>query len=193
MMSRWLQTPLLRRILFVLGNLAAGLAIVLACIVPVRDLLAERDRVILQQKTTLARLEAVAARETPRPAEDKETVPGAGEFLTGKTDGIISADLHTRLKSMIEGAGAQQRSVRNLQPRADGEIRYIGSHIELFGPTAAIHRAVYAIESAKPYLFVASATIRLAPSMGKAGTPGEPILEVQLDVLGAMRSEAREP
>jgi hypothetical protein len=74
MIPPW-QTPALRRVLFVLGNLAAGLAILLACVVPVRDLLAERDREILRQRTTLARLQALAAREAAMPAIAKETAP----------------------------------------------------------------------------------------------------------------------
>ena len=62
MIQPWPQAPLLRRLLFVLGNLAAGLAIVLACVVPVSELFADRDREILQQRMLLARLQAVASR-----------------------------------------------------------------------------------------------------------------------------------
>jgi len=191
MIPPW-QTPALRRVLFLLANLTAGLAVILICVAPVRNLLAERDREILQQRTTLARLQAVVAREAGMPAA-KETALGEGEFLAGKADGIISADLQTRLKAMVEGGGAKLRSVRNLQPKADAQLRYIGSHIEVLGSMAAIHRAIHAIASAKPYLFVTSATIRLAPPMGQVGAPREPLLEVQFDVFGAMRTEAREP
>jgi general secretion pathway protein M len=186
MIPPW-QTPALRRLLFLLGNLTAGFAIMLTCVIPVRDFLADRDREIQQQRTTFARLQAVAAREAGTPALAK------GEFLTGKADGIINADLQTRLKGMVEVTGARLRSVRNLQPKADAQVRYIGSHVEVLGSMAAIHRAIHAIESAKPYLFVTSATIRLAPPMGQAGAPQEPLLEVQLDVFGAVRTEAREP
>jgi hypothetical protein len=94
---------------------------------------------------------------------------------------------------MVEGVGAKLRSVRNLPPRAETQMRYIGTHVEVLGSMAAIHRAIHAIESAKPYLFVTSTTIRLAPAVAQAGAPQEPLLEVQLDVFGAMRTEAREP
>jgi hypothetical protein len=187
----WLQTPSLRRLAFVVGNLAAGLAIAVACGVPLRDLLAERDHEVLQQRATLARLHAVAAREAGRPAAAKETPLGEGELLTGKADGIINAELQTRLKGMVEAAGARLRSVRNLPPKVDAQLRYIGVHVQALGSMAAIHRAIHAIESAKPYLFVASATIRLAPPTSQAGAPQEPLLEVQLDVFGALRAEAR--
>jgi hypothetical protein len=193
MTQAWLQAPPLRRLLFVLGNLVAGLGIVLACVVPVSALFEDRDREILQQRVVLARLQAVASREPSVRSQAKQTALGEGEFLTGKTDGAVGADLQTRLKSMVEAAGAKLRSVRSLQPKTDAQMKYIGSHIELVGPIAAIHRAVHAIESAKPYLLVAGGTIRLTPPIGHVGIPREPVVEAQLDVFGAVRIEGREP
>jgi hypothetical protein len=193
MILHWPQTPPLRRLLFVLGNVVTGLAIVLACVVPVSDLFADRDREVLQQRVTLARLQAVASREASVRSQAKQTALGEGEFLAGKTDGAIGADLQTRLKVMVEAAGARLRSVRPLQPKTGAQIRYIGSHIELFGPIATIHRAIHAIESAKPYLLVVGGTIRLAPPSGPVGMPQEPVVEAQLDVFGAVRIEGREP
>jgi hypothetical protein len=192
MMQPLFHAPLLRRSLFLLGNLAPGLVIVLAVVVPVKELLAERDREILQQRAILSRLQAVAAREVSTPAVHKAGA-GADEYLTGKTDGIIAAELQTRLKGMVETSGGRLRSVRSLQPRTDAQTKYIGSHIEMVGAIAAIHRAVQAIESAKPYLFVTGGTIRLAAPTGQVGAPQEPVIEAQLDVFGAVRIEAGEP
>jgi hypothetical protein len=183
----------LRRLLFILGNLAVGLGIVLACVVPASGLFSGRDREIAQQRVALARLQAVASRESSVRSQAKQTALGEGEFLTGKTDGAVGADLQTRLKVMVEAAGAKLRSVRGLQPKTDAQVRYIGSHIELFGPIAAVHRAIHAIESARPYLLVVGGTIRVAPAMGQVAMPREPLVEVQLDVVGAVRIEAREP
>jgi hypothetical protein len=193
MTRAWLQAVPLRRLLFVLGNLAAGLAIVLACVVPVSELFEDRDREILRQRTVLARLQAAASREPSVRSQAKQTALGEGEFLAGKTDGAIGADLQTRLKVMVEAAGARLRSVRALQPRTDAQLRYIGAHIELFGPIAAVHRAIHAIESARPYLFVVGGTIRLAPPISPVSMPREPLVEAQLDVFGAVRIEVREP
>jgi hypothetical protein len=191
MIPLWLQAPLARRILFLLGNLAVGMIVLTACILPISDLLADRELEIRHQQIVLARLQAVAARAAPVKAQGEGVPLGEGEFLKGKADGVISADLQTRLKGMVEAAGAKLRSVRILQPRTDGQIRYIGSHVEAFGSIVVIHRAIHAIESAKPYLLVTGGTIRLAPPAGQAGQ--EPVLEVQLDVFGAMHIEARGP
>jgi hypothetical protein len=188
----WVQTPVLRRLLFLLGNVAGGLAIVLACVVPVRELFADRDREILQQRMLLSRLQAVAARGASAPAARK-TASGDGEFLAGKTDGSIAAELQTRLKTMVESAGARLRSVRSLQPKTEGQTRYIGSHIEMSGSIAAIHRVVHALESARPYVFVTGGTLRLATPAGRVGMPQEPVIEAQLDVFGAVRIETAGP
>ena len=108
-------------------------------------------------------------------------------------EGVIGADLQTRLKGMVETAGAKLRSVRTLPAETHEQTKYIGSRIELYGPLAAIHRAIYAVETAKPYLFVRSVAIKLAPPIGQVGIPQEPLLEAQLDIFGAVRIEAREP
>jgi hypothetical protein len=193
MIPPWLQAPLPRRLLFLTGNLAAGLAIMFVGVVPVMGLLADRDREILQQRMILSRLQAVAAHDVSMQSGAKAVPLGDGEFLTGKTDGAIGADLQARLKGMVEAAGAKLRSVRNLQPRTDAQLRYVGSHIELSGPIAAIQRAIHAIESAKPYLFVTSGTIRVAPWVGQVGLPQAPLIEARLDIYAAVRVAAREP
>ncbi|WP_079585707.1 hypothetical protein [Bradyrhizobium lablabi] len=66
------------------------------------------------------------------------------------------------------------------------QIKYSGSHIEIFGPLPSIHRAVYVIESAKPYLFISGATLKISPAT-RQGTPEEPIVQAQLDILGAIQ------
>src|SRR5262245_34401820 len=112
MTPRGLQTPLRRRLLFLLGNLTAGFAIMLVCVIPVRDLFAERDREVQQQRVILSRLQAVATRDVSIPSGTNAAPLGEGEFLNGKTDGAIGADLQGRLKGMVEAAGAKLRSIR---------------------------------------------------------------------------------
>jgi general secretion pathway protein M len=186
-----LQAPLARRLLFVVGNLAVGVAITFGIVVPVSELFGDRDREILHTRAAIARLRAVAVREV-QPTAKKIDV-GDGEFLTGKTDGVIGAELQARLQGIAGAAGAKVRSIRSLQPKTDGQTRYVGSHIDMLGPIAAIHRAIHAIEIAKPYLFVTSGVIRLAPTVGgQAGTPQAPLIEAQLEIFGVMRIEARE-
>jgi hypothetical protein len=192
MISLWHDSAWLRRLAFVAGNLAAGLVILFACVLPMRDLFAERDRQIIEQRTTLARFRAVADQDTIVQAAAGKSAASQGEFLIGKTEGVISADLQTRLKAMAEAAGAKLRSVRSVAAHSDEQTKYVGSRVELFGSLAAIQRVIYAIESAKPYLFVKSAAVRLSPPAGQMGVSKEPLIEAQLDVFGAVRIEGPE-
>lgn len=192
MIHLWPQSPWLRRLTFLSGNLAFGLVITAVCILPVRDFFSDRDREIIQQRMTLSRLRAIGAQEASVQSAAKRATAEQGEFLAGKNEGVVNADLQTRLKGMVEAAGAKLRSVRILQPQTYEQTRYIGSRIELYGPLRAIHRAIYAIESARPYLFIRGAMIRPSPPIGQIGIAQEPIIEAQLDIFGATRIEARD-
>jgi hypothetical protein len=171
MISLWHNSAWLRRLAFVGGNLAVGAVIMFAGVLPMRDLFAERDRQIIEQRTTLARFRAVAGQDTVVQSAAGKIATHQGEFLVGKTEGVISADLQTRLKAMAEAAGAKLRSVRGVPAQSDEQTKYVGSRVELFGSLAAIQRAIYAIESAKPYLFVKERAIRLSPPVGQMGVP----------------------
>lgn len=192
MIVPWQQAPWLRKVAFVAGNLAVVAAIALSILLPVRDYLAERDAQILEQRAMLARFKAVAGQESALQAAAGKVVTDHGEYLAGKAEGVIGADLQTRLKGMAQAAGVKVRSVRGLPTQGDEQTRYVGSRIELFGSLAAIHRAIHAIESARPFLLVKAAALRLSPPIGQTGTPQEPIIEAQLDVFGAVRIEAGE-
>jgi general secretion pathway protein M len=117
----------------------------------------------------------------------------SGEFLTGPNENVISADLQTRLKALTDGAGARSRAVQALPLKIGEQNRFSGSRIEIFGSLQSIHRAIYAIESAKPYLFISGAVIKTAPAINRRGVPEEPVIQAQLDVFGAVQVNGKEP
>jgi hypothetical protein len=184
-----------RRALFLLGNLAMCVVIVVGIAMPIHAFFVDRDNRIADQLKVLARLSAVAAQaaNVQSIVSDTSAEMRGGEFLTGPNENVISADLQTRLKAVTEGAGARSRAAQALPLKTVDQIKYSGSRIEIFGSLPAIHRAVHAIESAKPYLFITSAAIKVSPSVGNPGIPGEPVMQVQLDIFGAMQVNGREP
>lgn len=192
MITLWQLNRWPRRLAFLAGNLAVALVIAFACILPVRDFFADRDQQIVEQRMMLSRFKAVADQEATVHAASRQTAADHAEFLVGRNEGVISADLQTRLKGIAEASGAKLRSVRSLPAKSDEQLKYVGSRIELFASLAAIHRAIHAIENAKPYLFVKGAVIRLSPPIGQTGVLQEPIIEAQLDVFGAVHIEAAE-
>ena len=177
--------------------LAANLAVILISfalfVAPVLDFFLDRDAYVAQQRVLLARLTAIVAREPSVQAATRKAAeePKRGEFLVGPNEGVINADLQTRLKTMAEQAGARLRSVQGLPPKTNEQVRYVGSRLEISGPLRAIHRALYAVESGRPYLFVTSAVIKPSRSLNGPAAREEPITEAQLDVFGAVQVEER--
>jgi general secretion pathway protein M len=112
-----------------------------------------------------------------------------GEFPAGANDGVVGADLQTRLKAITEAGDTKLQSVQSLPVTPNGLIKYVGARIELIGTLAAIQRAIHALESGKPYLFVTAATLKSSSAVTRPEAPAEPVIDAQLDVFGALRPE----
>ena len=184
-----------RRSLFIFGNMAICAVVVAIVVVPIVTLFADREEQIVTKTRALARLNAITAQASSLQSitADTSVQMRGDEFLSGPNENVISANLQARLKAIVETAGARSRAVQALPLKTSDQIRYSGSRIEIFGPLPSIHRAIHAIESAKPYFFITGATIR-APSPGsKAAMSEEPIIQAQLDIFGALQVSGREP
>ena len=198
--AAWRDRPWLRPSAFVAGNVAAVLAIVAFVVLPVQAFFAERDAHIADQRALLARLAAIAGQQTrvQAAAREADAQVEQGEFLVGTNEGVIVADLQTRLKTTAEAAGARLRSVQSLPPKTREDVRYVGARLDVYGPVAAIQRTLHAVEAGKPYLFVDAAVVRAAPTINTPAIPNgttqqEPVIDAQLDVFGAVHLKGREP
>ena len=194
MMGRWRNSAWLRRAAFLGGNLTAGLVVVGFFVIPLHGFFADREAQIADRRALLARLEAIAAQESgvQALARRAEAAPQQIEFLAGANEGVANADLQTRLKAIVQAAGARLRSVRALPPRTNQQMRFIGAQIEISGSLRAVHHTVHTLENAKPYLFIASAVIKPALQTNRPESPEEPILDAQLDIIGAVQLAGRE-
>lgn len=182
------------KLLFVLSNLAAITAATFFVVLPVDAFFADRDERIADQSKILARLRGVVAQESniQAIASDTKSQLQSGEFLSGQNENVISADLQTRIKALTSGAGTQPRAVQALPVKAADQVRYAGARIEIVGSIQSIQRAVFAIESAKPYLFIAAATIKNVPVVSRPGVSAEPAISAQLDVYSAIQIAGRD-
>jgi general secretion pathway protein M len=185
------SNAIVRRTTFVAAHIAIMLVASWLWVIPFWDIFAERDVQIAKQLALLGRLEGIAAREGAvqdllrRAAIELDD----GEFLAGANDGVVGADLQTRLKAITEAGGAKLQSVQSLPVTPNGAIKYVGARIELIGTLAAIQRAIHAVESGKPYLFVTAATLKSSSAVARSDAPAEPVIDAQLDVFGALRPE----
>ncbi|MBU6462905.1 MAG: hypothetical protein KGL35_22450 [Bradyrhizobium sp.] len=177
-----------RRVLFIFGNFSAAFILVSVLIIPIYEAFADRDSRIELQSKRLARLEAIANENERVEALASQTKAQmlTGEFLTGPNENAISAELQAKLKAMTEAVGARSRAIQTLPAKTVDQIKSAGVRIEIFGSLQSIARAVYAIETAKPYLFVSAASMKMA-SASPPGAREEPVVQAQLDVFGAMQ------
>jgi hypothetical protein len=195
--NRWRESIWVRRGAFIAAHVGLALAIFNLAILPVHDFVMDRDAQVGEQRAVLARLTAIANQESTvlELAKRGESDNGQAEFLHGPNDGAISADLQTRLKSLAQAANARLRSIRALPARTNDDAKFVGAQIELTGTHRAIEQAVYAVETAKPYLFLVAAAIKPTAQMrapvNSAGVTEEPTLDAQFDIVGAVQIEGR--
>jgi general secretion pathway protein M len=183
-----------RRAVFLFVNVLACGLIAGLVIMPTSAFFAERDRYIANQRKTLARLDAISSQfeNVQSIASETDTQIRGGEFLSGPNENVVGADLQTKLKSVVESGGAKSRAAQALPARTSDLLKYIGTRIEVAGNLQSLHRAIYAIENSKPYLFILGGTIKPSPSVVKQGVTEEPLLQAQLEVFGAVQV-GREP
>jgi Type II secretion system (T2SS), protein M subtype b len=192
MIGKWQDAPWIRRVVFLGLNLAVCLAAFILIIHPIRAVFAEQNAQIAVLSETLARMNSVANRKSDVEAlaRQVDAESDLGEFLAGANEGVANAALQARLKTMTEAAGARVRFVQGLPAKNSGQIRYIGARIDLYGALEAVHKAIYAVERGKPYLFVSNASVRLSPSVSAQAATTEPVIDAQLDVFGAVQMES---
>ena len=189
----WLRTRWLRQATFLALNLAAGLTLYGLVVAPVWAFFSARDAAIADQRVLLARLVAMANQDASVQAAARDTAEELkrGELLIGPNDGVINADLQTRLKTMAMQAGARLRSVQGLPAVTSEQVRYAGARLEIQGTLRSIQQALHAIESGRPYLFVTAAALK--PPHASHNPREEPLIEARLDIVGAVQIEERAP
>jgi hypothetical protein len=189
MKFNWHPDERMRRVIFLAAHLAAFVTCLALVILPIGDFFADGDARIAEQRTQLARLESIVSQEAHvrAVAQQHDAEAQQGEFLVASSEGLVNAELQTRLKSFTESAGARVRSAQNLPPKTADQVRYSGSRIEIYGSLQAIRKTIHAIEGAKPYFFVAAADMKLALPTGRPGAVDEPVIQAQLDVFAPMQ------
>ena len=175
--------------LFLALNGVAGWALYAFFVAPVQDFLSSRESYISDQQVLVARFASIAAKESEVQALAGEigTQLKRGEFLAGVNDGVVGAELQTRLKGMTESTGARLRSIQALPVETRDQIKYLGMRLDIFGPLQAIERTIYAVESGTPYLFITAAVVRPSTPISNQNMSQEPTIDARLDIYGAVQ------
>jgi|SRR5262249_11509953 len=186
--------PWLRRAIFIAATMSAAAILYSGVIAPIQEFFSSRESLILEQRELLTRLQSIAGREPEVEAAARDLAEHAkrGEFVVGPNEGVVNADLQTRLKAKAEQSGAQLRSIQALPLKTVDGVVYAGSRLEISGSLQAIQRTLYVIETGTPYHFITDAVIKPSmPSTGP-GNPTEPKIEARLDIVVATQLAGRQ-
>jgi hypothetical protein len=123
--------------------------------------------------------------------QDVDDRPFADLLLGEGTPAILSANLLTQLKELAAANGIDVLRAGNLPPNRQGPLVLIGGELEMSGAVPAVYALIGRIQSARPYLFIDSLTIRAADPA--AGEDGETSVAVEMRVQGAIIADASAP
>ncbi len=185
-------SPPLRR-LAALAILAVLLtAAITGLVVPLVSAYADAERTVAQERAAVAHAQlsgidpdALKA-ELARLRDQRGPVPGT---LQSANESLAAAELQNRLKSAIETAHGELRSVQGLPSRVEGGFRRVTVRGQAMLRIAGLRAALYDLESASPLLFLDNVEINARPD--KSGRPGaaeDPNLDVRFDLYGYMRA-----
>jgi general secretion pathway protein M len=189
----YLTTPQGRRALFIGVNLFGLLLVYLIFIAPARQAISDGDEAIAERQQTLARFEAVATHEAQIQDYARQVAEsnGQGELFDGDSDGVISANLQARLKSIAEGAQVTVRSIQMLPDKTLGGVSLVGARLDVAGSYENLHELARALEGAPPLLIITAASLRGQAQLWGPPSTADQDLEAQFDVFGGAPHKGR--
>ena len=106
-------------------------------------------------------------------------------FLKSASPALAAAELQEQATIILDQKGGKLNSIQILPHKDDGAYRQVSVNLQLTAPLSAVKAMLYALESARPYLFVDNFSIR-APfnPAARNDTSTEPDLIVQFDLMG---------
>ena len=106
-------------------------------------------------------------------------------FLKSASPALVAAELQEQARTIIDQHGGKLSSLNPLPHKDDGEYRQVSVALQLNAPLSAIKSMLYALESARPYLFIDNFSIRAPFNVGaRTEFATEPDLVVQFNLTG---------
>jgi len=172
-------------------------ALMLAClyfgvIAPIAAALADGEAALAERRETLARTRAVTSQATQiadyakRVAQDN----ARGELLAGDNDGLVAANLQSKLKAAADEAKVNVRSLQMLPSKNLDGSALTGARLDVAGPLPAMHALATALEAATPLLLITDADLRREASAWGAPDDRDAVIAAQFDVFGAAKPRA---
>ncbi|HEX2257784.1 MAG TPA: type II secretion system protein GspM [Afifellaceae bacterium] len=184
---RWLpsHSPASRAAAVALLGIVAALLHALI-IAPVWQAYAERNERLAEAAATLQQFAAIAAfgDRVEELASRQNGNHDSALFLPDGQPAVVTADLQARLKILAAQHQVVISSARAVQPRLENGLVIQGLALEVSGETPGMAGFVRDIESAVPFLFVESASLRTAGLVAPVNPTKHVSLSGQLVVVG---------
>jgi general secretion pathway protein M len=197
-MSRW-DAPLSLRFASSAGSVvsrtaAVALLLILglvawASLVPFWSSYLDNEERIAEMRAALPRLRAIANYNGAMDATRDKTAIGKylGDFLAGRDDALMIAELQTRLRTLVVARASEFSSAQALPPRSLDGLTYLGVRMQLKGQLRDIQAILHTIETTAPFLFVERVQLRLEevrilPSVAQVAAPR---VLADIEVFGA--------
>lgn len=115
-----------------------------------------------------------------------QALESSRHFLKSTSPALAAAELQEQAKIILDGNGGKLNSIQILPHKDDGGFRQVSVALQFTAPLSAVKAMLYALESARPYLFIDNLQVRVPPGplAGNKDGMSEPELFVQFDLAG---------
>lgn len=161
----------------------------LALVNPLLNLEESWSQELVRKRLLLAKYESLIAGKA-KVAEANKAMKAAlalteGQFLSGSSAAVASADLQEILKNLTRDHGVQMTSAKVLQPRDAGAYLEVPVQVQLSGNILQFLTILYNLEHHKKLLFIPELEINAPRWM--AGVRTEATLQVNMVVSGVIK------
>lgn len=171
------------------------MVVALPYLVVVRPILAEYDRneaEIERQRELIERYRTIAADRSALERElelAQRNIFPSQYYFSGENPALIAASLQNQIKTVVERAGGRLMSTQILQPQTDDGSTRVSVRVRMTGDVDSLYKAFYAIESARPALFIEGVDLnaRQVRRRRRSDADGETQLMTTFDVYGYMQ------
>lgn len=118
-------------------------------------------------------------------AMDVKALEANHHFLKSASPALAAAELQEQAKTILDANGGKINSLNILPHKDDGQYRQVSVSLQLSAPLSAVKAMLYALESARPYLFIDNFSVRAPFNVGARNEAAiEQDLVVQFDLTG---------
>lgn len=173
--------------------------LVAAASVTIAPLAAWRSEIadeVQEKRETLGRLLAVAAdagRAQDLTRLGQSLSQDGATFIEGATDSIRSANLQGLVAQIARDNGIRIDVARALPPKDRDELRSLGVEVRFEGSIAAVQNFLIGLETARPLLFVRSASLSSRRAGSGIDEAGAAPLDVRFEIAAVARPKEIAP